>query len=338
MAHTMKSNQSITRAFIGGLDSSKIFVVIPAYRSERTIGAVIKGIPKFVSKILVIDDGSPDNLKNVVNGLMKSDKRITLLSHQTNQGVGGATMSGYQYAVEHGADFIIKMDSDGQMDPDYIIPLLAPLLEQRADYVKGNRYLFLRQISKMPLIRRIGNFVFSILAKMASGYWNIFDFTNGYTAINSKMIRYLDLKKIHQRYFFETSLLIELGLEKARVIDIYTPAIYKDEISNLSETDSLFRFPFLLLSGTLRRIFIQYIIRDFNASTLFLLLGFILTLFGLIFGLFHWIISSQIGIPATTGQVMIAFLPFFLGIQFLLQFLILDINNIPDKPRLSNDD
>jgi len=333
----MKSNRSNPRAFIEGLGSSKIFVVIPAYRSERTISPVIKGIPKFVSKILVIDDGSPDNLKKVVNGLMKSDKRVTLLSHQANQGVGGATLSGYQYAVEHGADFIIKMDSDGQMDPDYIIPLLTPLLEQRADYVKGNRYLFLRQISKMPFIRRIGNFVFSILAKMASGYWNIFDFTNGYTAINSKMIGHLDLKKIHKRYFFETSLLIELGLEKSRVIDIYTPPIYKDEVSNLSETDSLFRFPFLLLSGTLRRIYVQYIIRDFGATTLFLISGILLTLFGLIFGINHWLISARTGIPATTGQVMIAFLPFFLGIQFLLQFLILDINNVPTEPRINDD-
>lgn len=336
----MKNNQSIipsTDRKFDLLKEKKIFVVIPAYLCEHSIARVIERIPKFIFAIVVIDDASPDNLKNVIRNLMKYDKRIKLLSHQDNQGVGGATITGYQYAIKNGAEYIVKMDGDGQMDPDYIVALLDPLLKNKADYVKGNRYLYLHTIKKMPLIRRIGNFGFSILAKMASGYWNIFDFPNGFTAVNSKMISHLDLNKIHKRFFFETSLLIELGLEKALVSDIYVPTIYKNEKSNLSEMDSFIRFPFLLFRGTLRRIFIQYIIRDFNATTLFLILGVFSTLFGLIFGLNHWVISSQSGIPATTGQVMIAFLPFFLGIQFLLQFLILDINNVPGKPRISND-
>jgi len=319
------------------LKKKKIFVVIPAYLCENSIAEVINRIPRFVFAIIVVDDASPDNQKNVIRKIMKSDKRIKLLSHQCNQGVGGATMTGYKYAIKNGADYIVKMDGDGQMDPDYVIPLLDPLLKNKADYVKGNRYLYLRQISKMPLVRRIGNFSFSILAKMASGYWNIFDFTNGFTAINSKMIRHLDMSKINKRFFFETSLLIELGLEKALVSDIYVPTIYKNEKSNLSEMDSFIRFPFLLFRATLRRIFIQYIIRDFNVTTLFLITGILSTLFGLIFGLSHWWISIRSGIPTTTGGVMVAFLPFFLGIQFLLQFLILDINNAPIKPRISSD-
>jgi len=315
-------------------ESLKLFVVIPAYQCEKTIETVISRIPKFISKIVVVDDKSPDNLIDIINRFKKVDKRLVLLSHQTNQGVGAATLTGYKYSLENGADYIIKMDSDDQMDPEYIIPLIKPLIDHQADYVKGNRYLYLKQISKMPFIRRIGNFVLSILAKMASGYWNVFDFTNGFTAINSRIIKFLDFSKIDKRYFFENSLLVELGLEKACVMDIYVPVIYKDEKSNLSEADSLLRFPFMLFSGMVRRIFIQYIVRDFNASTLFLLMGLLLTTFGLIFGINHWWISSQTGVAATTGQVMIAFLPFFLGIQFLLQFLILDINNVPKEPRI----
>jgi dolichol-phosphate mannosyltransferase len=319
------------------LKGRKVFVVIPAYACAHTIGSVIASLPAFIDTVVVVDDASPDDLKAVVGKVMKANNKVILLSHAVNQGVGGATMTGYEYAIHHRADLIIKMDADGQMDANYLTALLTPLLKEQADYVKGNRYLYLHSINKMPLGRRVGNFAYSILAKMASGYWNIFDFSNGFTAVKTDVIKLVDLAKVHKRFFFETSLLIELGLEKALVRDVYIPPIYGNEKSNLSELDSFLRFPFLLLKGTLRRVFIQYFVRDFNASTVFLILGSLFTLFGLIFGLDHWMISIQTGLPATTGTVIVAFLPFFLGIQLLLQFLILDVNGFPTRPRILED-
>jgi glycosyltransferase involved in cell wall biosynthesis len=170
-----------------------IAVVIPAYRAERQILKVLSGIPSFVSFIVVVDDCSPDTTAELVRN--HTDPRIHLVSHSANQGVGGAVLTGYNRALELGAEIIAKMDSDDQMDPAYLIPLLAPILTGQADYTKGNRFLHVNELQSMPLIRRIGNAGLSFLTKAASGYWNIFDPTNGYTAIHASIIPLLETKK-----------------------------------------------------------------------------------------------------------------------------------------------
>lgn len=175
----------------------------------------------------------------------------------------------------------------------------------------------------------MGNIGLSFLSKLSSGYWTIFDPTNGFTAISSVMARMIDQESIHPRYFFETSMLLELGLLRAVVQDIDLPAIYGNEKSSLSEFDSLFKFPGLLIKGFIKRFFIQYLVRDFSAVTLFTVMGLPMVLFGFIFGIVHWVISIKTGYPATTGTVMLAVLPFILGSQFLLQALVMDIQNVP---------
>ncbi len=268
----------------------------------------------------------------IVETLKATDARIHLLRHETNTGVGGATLDGYLEAVNLGADIIIKMDSDDQMDPRYIPQLIQPILDGEADYAKGNRFLHTAELKSMPQIRKMGNIGLSFLAKLASGQWHIFDPTNGYTAIHSDIVPLLDTKYVHSRYFFETSMLIELRLVDAVVKDVFIPARYADEDSYLSPLDSFFRFPLLLLRGFFHRWRVEYFLRDFSVVSLFLIAGIPLALFGLIFGLVNWVSSAQNQIPATTGTVMVATLPFIIGMQLLLQSLVMDIQGTPEKP------
>ncbi len=203
------------------------------------------------------------------------------------------------------------------------------MLRGEADYTKGNRYLHARQLCSMPLLRRIGNLGLSFLTKLASGYWNIFDPTNGYTAIHASLIPLLNEDGIGRRYFFESSMLLELSLLRAVVRDVYIPARYGDETSNLSIVKTLRQFPAALAKGFCRRLWIQYFVRDFSIASLYAIAGLALLLAGGLFGAIHWCSSAQQGVATPTGTVMLAALPVLLGIQLLLQAVSLDIQNQP---------
>ena len=310
--------------------NSRVFVVIPAYRVEDQIVRVIENVPSFVEKIVVVNDASPDGTKGVL-ALLK-DPRLVVVNHEKNSGVGGAMVTGYNHAVSLGADILVKMDGDDQMDPDYIIDLVEPIMNGAADYTKGNRFLNQPQLERMPFIRRVGNWGLTFLVKAASGYWNIFDPSNGFTAIHAKVWEQIDQEKIAQDYFFECSLLNELHHHNAVVKDIAIPARYQDEKSSLSISRVLFSFPLRLVKAFFRRIGTQYYLYDFTFGSIALLFGFVALLFGFIWGVWHWVISVQTGVPATTGTVLIAVLPIILGMQLWLQAISEDIRNIPSVP------
>ena len=207
--------------------------------------------------------------------------------------------------------------------------LIEPIRQGDADYVKGNRFLHGHALTQMPWVRRLGNIGLSFMAKMASGYWSIFDPNNGYLAIHAGVVPLLDRERIHPRFFFENSMLLELGLHRAVVRDVYLPARYGDKVSHLSETKALIEFPPQLLRGFLRRVVLQYLVRDFSAVSLFALAGLMFSGFGFGWGAYHWCVSAHTGVPASTGTVMVAVLPLILGIQLLLQALVMDIQNVP---------
>ncbi|MGH2470974.1 MAG: glycosyltransferase family 2 protein [Candidatus Limnocylindria bacterium] len=308
-----------------------VAVVIPAYRAASTVASVIAGVPTFVRHVVVVDDGSGDATSQVVRDLR--DPRVDLVEHERNEGVGAAVMTGYERAVAVGADIVAKMDADGQMDPDHLLALITPIVIGRADYTKGNRFLHGRELRSMPGRRRFGNAGLSFMTKLASGYWDIFDPTNGYTAIHASLIPLLGEAPIGKRYFFESSMLLGLSLLRGVVRDVYIPARYPPgATSHLSESRAALQFPWRLLRGFIRRMVLHYFVRDFTAVSLYLVFGVLLGLFGLIWGVWHWAISAQAGVPATTGTVMIAVLPIIVGVQLLLQALTLDIENVPKQP------
>ena len=312
-----------------------IAVVIPAYNVEKHIGSVVRNLPDFVDHIIVVNDCSEDFTSQEVEII--NDNRMHLIKHTKNQGVGGAVLSGYKLAFSLGADIIVKIDGDDQMDPSYIKSLVIPIIEFKADYTKGNRFLHIKELQKMPIIRRIGNLGLSFLTKLASGYWNIFDPTNGYTAIHRESYRLLNKEKIDKDFFFETSMLIQLRRIHALVRDIPIPAKYDDQLSNLSTITTIFTFPPRLFKYLLQRIIFQYFLFDFTAVSVYLLVGFPLILFGIAWGLSKWYQSYLTGIVTSAGTVLIAVLPIILGIQFITSAVSFDITSKPTHSIRSND-
>lgn len=312
------------------MTSQHISVIIPAYKVEKHIKTVIQKIPEFVNSIIVVNDASPDLTGSILTEI--SDPRLIILTHEQNQGVGGSMITGYNHAVSIGADILVKMDGDDQMDPEKLWDLVFPIIHRDADFTKGNRFLHQPQLQSMPFIRKMGNWGLTFLVKAASGYWQIFDPTNGYTAMHSRVWQNINHMRIAKDYFFETSLLAEMRYINAVVQDVHIPARYQDEESSLSIGKVLFSFPIRLIKTTIRRFIYQYYLYNFSYGSLAFILGMIFVLFGLVWGIIYWSKSISTGIPATTGTVLIAVLPIILGVQLLLQVISQDIADIPKDP------
>lgn len=306
----------------------RIAVIIPCYRVKKHILQVISNIGSEVNIIYVIDDKCPEESGNHVLAQC-TDPRVVVRFNNVNLGVGGAVLAGYRAALEDGADIIIKIDGDGQMDPSLIPFFIKPIIDGQADYSKGNRFFNLNQVKRMPGIRLLGNAALSFLNKLSSGYWDIFDPTNGYTAIHADVLRQLPLEKISNRYFFESDMLFRLNLQKAVVVDIAMDAKYGDEISNLKISKVAGEFLFKHIRNLSKRVFYNYYLRDMSLASIELPLGLILFIFGTVFGLTQWANSAAINMPTPAGTVMLAALPTLMGLQLILAFLAFDINSVP---------
>ena len=303
--------------------SRRVAVVVPAFNEERFIGGVLSTMPAFVDRIVVVDDGSGDATARVAASA--GDPRVTVLRSERNRGVGAAMRVGYRAALEDGAELIAKMDGDGQMEPEYLSRLLDALTDEHYDYAKGNRFLLVDSLKAMPAVRLVGNMGLTFMTKLVSGYWHVFDPQNGFTAIRAECLRRLDLEAIHDGYFFENDMLIQLSLRDLRVKDVAAPTRYGDEQSGLNPVDVGLRFPFLLARRFFARIVFKYVMRDFSPIALFLFLGLALLGWGTAYGVYIWIKSVVTGHATPTGTIMLALLPMILGFQLLLQAIVLDI-------------
>jgi dolichol-phosphate mannosyltransferase len=304
----------------------KLVAVIPCYNVANHIEKVIDDVLPFVTKIICVNDCSTDSTLSILQQCQeKMGEKMVLIEHKINLGVGGAMKTGFKKAIELDAAIVVKLDGDGQMDVNFIPKLTEPLVRQAADFTKGNRFNDLKALKQMPAIRRIGNIGMSFLIKAASGYWHIFDPANGFIAIKSSLLRQIDIDKLSNRYYFESSLLCEIGLAKASVADVAMPAIYGDEKSNLSIKRVLFEFPPKIFRSYWRRIILSYYLYDFSIASVYLLLGALLFFSGLVFGIIKWIYYSKINEAAPTGTVMVATLLIVLGFQLLISFLNYDI-------------
>lgn len=311
--------------------NAKIAVVIPCYRVVDHIEAVVGAIGPEVDRIFCVDDHCPDQSGAFIEKTIK-DPRVTVIFHEQNLGVGGATTTGYKAALEQGADIVVKLDGDGQMDPREIETLISPILDGNADYAKGNRFFRPEDLAGMPRLRLFGNAVLSFFAKISTGYWGVFDPTNGYTAIHRHSLSNISLDKVSRDYFFESDMLFRLRTIGAVTIDVPLMARYADEKSNLKITKVVFPFLTKHMINLGKRIIYNYYIRDFNIASVELPLGISLLCFGIIFGLKSWLHSAATGIPATAGTVMIAAFTAFAGFQLLLAFLNFDMQNVPSLP------
>lgn len=309
----------------------RIAVVIPCYRVRSHVLDVIRGIGEEVSIILAIDDKCPEQSGDFVEQNV-TDPRVRVIRNEINLGVGGAVMNGYRAALEAGADIVVKVDGDGQMDPRSISRFIAPLIAKEADYTKGNRFYSIYNVRSMPAVRLWGNAILSFMTKLSSGYWSVFDPTNGYTAIHAVALRQLELRNISERYYFESDMLANLGGIRAVVRDVPMEAAYGEEKSNLRIRSVMPEFLAKHARQTVRRILYNYFMRDFNLMSLHLVFGIVLLIFGIGFGAIEWIRSVHSGVAATTGSVMLAVLPIIVGFQLLLSFVGYDISNEPKTP------
>ena len=309
----------------------RVAVVIPSYKVLPHITDVIKKIPAMVWRIYVVDDACPDGSgKFVEENLL--DERLRVIYHKQNQGVGGAVMTGYQAAIDDGVEIVVKVDGDGQMDPNLIPYFVEPILSGDADYTKGNRFYNLEEIRAMPSMRLFGNAVLSLMTKVSSGYWNLFDPTNGYTAIHTDVAKNIPFDKISRRYFFETDILFRLNTYHAVVVDVPMGAKYGEEVSSLKIHKIMGEFLFKNIRNFGKRVFYNYYLRDMSIASIELPLGLVLMGFGLIFGGHHWITSWQAGVATAAGTVMLSALPLLIGLQFILAFLAYDISSVPRRP------
>ena len=310
---------------------NKIAVLIPSYKVIAHILGVIAEIGPEVERIYVVDDYCPEGSGAYVEQNC-TDPRVVVLRNPENQGVGGAVMTGYKAAIEDGMDVIVKIDGDGQMDPALIMNFVNPILDGEADYTKGNRFFDLEEIRAMPRIRLFGNAVLSFMTKFSSGYWDLFDPTNGYTAIHRDVAKHLPLNKISRRYFFETDILFRLNTLRAVVVDVPMHAKYGDEVSNLKISKVVGEFFVKHVRNFGKRIFYNYYLRDMSLASIELPVGLMMLVWGLLFGASHWVSSVYTDIPTPAGTVMLSALPIILGIQFILAFLGQDIASVPRRP------
>ena len=311
--------------------SSKVGVVIPSFRVCNQILDVLDNIGPEVGRIYVVDDCCPDGSGKLVRSRCH-DPRVKVLRHEENQGVGGAVITGYRAALADGMEIIVKVDGDGQMDPSIIPDFIAPIVAGEADYTKGNRFFNPEDVGAMPKGRLLGNAILSFMTKLSSGYWDLFDPMNGYTAIHGDVAGHLPLDKISKGYFFETEMLFRLNTLRAVVVDIPMRARYGDERSNLKASRIAGEFLVKHVRFLCKRIAYNYYIRDLSLASIQLPLGLILLCFGIGFGGWHWMESTRAGVAASPGTVMLAAMPLLVGIQLVLGFIGFDVASVPRRP------
>lgn len=310
--------------------SPVITVVIPCFKARDHILDVIRKIGQEVTHIVLVDDKCPEGSGLYVKD-SKIDNRVLVIFNEDNLGVGGATIVGYKKSLELSSDVIVKLDADGQMNPEDIPSLVKPLLNGNYDYVKGNRFWSIEHIKEMPKIRLIGNLILSFMAKASTGYWNLFDPNNGFTAIKSTALRQLPIDRIEKGFFFESDILFRLNIEGCRATQISMFARYGDEKSNLAIYKTLPEFLFKHIRNFLKRIFYTYYLRDFSVASINLLLGVILLIFGVSLGLESWIRNLRLNVQTEPGTQILVAMTVLTGIQLLLSFINADVNRPPKE-------
>lgn len=344
-----------------------IGVVVPAYNEEGLIGDVIRNMPDYVDRIYVIDDCSTDgtweeiqttadevasretatknevypagNSETVTDGgetLLKRSVvhepigRVVPIQHQENLGAGGAIKTGYLAALEDKMDITVTMDGDGQMDSDYMTRLLDPIVEDEADYAKGNRLLYKEYRSDMPNFRFFGNSILTFLTKVASGYWKTMDPQNGYTAISYYALDNVGIKAMYEYYGYCNDLLVKLNAKGMRVADVAIPAIYGEEVSDIKYSMYIRKVSWMLLRNFLWRLKVKYLVLDFHPLALFYLFGAALTTLGILGGGWSlyakFILGDSLFVRASSSLLM-----FSVGSMFVMFAMLFDMQANEEK-------
>jgi len=206
------------------LRGRRIAVVVPAFNEAAKISRTIRSVPGFVDHVIVVDDASQDGTGRRAR---RSQRRgLEVLRHPENRGVGAAIATGYARAFVLGAEVTAVMAGDSQMDPADLGGLLAPVLDGRADYAKGNRFAWPSGWRQMPLSRLVGNVVLSFLTQVAAGCWHLWDSQCGYTAANRAALAVVLAGPVFARYGYPNDLLARLSVAELRLTDVPVRPVY----------------------------------------------------------------------------------------------------------------
>lgn len=309
----------------------KISLVIPAYNEEELIKSTLEDIPDLIDRIYVVDDKSIDNQNEIILECANHDKRISLIKHEINNGPGGAIITGYLQSSKDGYDITVVVGGDHQMPLQEVQNFLDPIIDGRADYVKGNRFLISKledTIKKMPKIRFCGNWIITALTKIASGYYKIMDVVDGYTAISKRAIDIIDWSKAWKGYGYPMDFLIRLNAYCFKTVDVPRTSIYllgqrQTQIKGFKY--ALKVFP-MLVKGFFWRLRFKYIYLDFHPLVFFYYISFILIPMGIIGGMYLVFNKLFFGGGAVTGpkSIFVA-LMLISGLQFLLFAMLFDM-------------
>jgi glycosyltransferase involved in cell wall biosynthesis len=310
------------------LEGKTVAVVVPAHDEQELIVATLQGIPGFVDRVFVVDDASRDETAERARSF--GDARVEVVTHERNQGVGAAIVTGYRRAMAERIDATAVMAGDNQMDPDELEGLALPVVRGELDYAKANRLFTGSAWKLIPRSRYLGNAVLSLLTKVASGYWHIADSQAGYTVVSLRMLQLLDLDRVYTSYGFPNDMLVHLNVWNARVRDFPSRPIYGvGERSGIKIRRVVPRISWLLWKGFFWRLREKYVIRDFHPLVFFYGLGFLMTGVGLALGIVE-VVLRILGNAITTPTIVLVALLLISGSQFTLFAMWFDMESNKD--------
>lgn len=309
----------------------KIALVIPAYNEEKLIKPTLENVPGLFDAVYVVDDKSPDNQNAVISKCAEKDQRIHLLKHEVNQGPGGAIITGYLESAKAGIDITVVVGGDHQMNLDEVAHFLDPIVDGKADYAKGNRFLLSKledTLAKMPKIRLIGNWIITVLTKIASGYYKTMDVVDGYTAISKRAIEIIDWSKAWKRYGYPMDFLVRLNAYGFKIIEIPRTAVYLpgERQSQIKGFSYAMKVSPMLIRNFFWRLNFKYLFLDFHPLVFFYYFSFALIPLGLGFGIYLAIDKIFFGgFNVTAPRTVLDALLIISGLQFLLFAMLFDM-------------
>jgi len=303
-----------------------IAVVVPAYNEQELIGETLQSLPPYIDLIVAVNDASQDRTGELIEEFSAKDSRIAAIHHEKNRGVGAAICSGYARALEGSADVVAVMAGDNQMEPKYLPSLLDPIIDDRADYTKGNRLYNAEYRQGMSAWRTFGNILLTYLTKIASGNWHIMDPQNGYTAASKEVIEHLDVSQIYPRYGYCNSMLVWLNIHGYRALDVLIPAKYANEKSKIRYSAYIPSVSLLLLNNFLWRMREKYVLLEFHPLVLFYASGVLFLVIGMVGGLYS-LYSSLFDVDMLFVRGALSLVIFTIGILFFLFAMFFDMQS-----------
>jgi len=313
------------------IKNQSISIVIPVFNIGISISKLISKIPVFVDIIYLVDDLCPLKTGKKFQEINNNHK-VRFIFNEKNLGVGGAVKRGYIQALKDSIDIIVKIDGDDQMDPEEIIDIINPLFEGY-DYTKGNRFLNNQNIENYPQVRMYGNVLLSFMSKLSSGYWDLYDPINGFTAIKAELLKKIELDRVDNGYYFESDMLHNLYFQSSLIKDVSVNIKYfKNKKQNLSIPKETINFFLKNITRCYKRLKITYFTNNFTIASFALLTSLLSLSFSFLYGGYNFLhYSLFLKINAPTGIVMFSSNSLFLSIVFLMLFLFIDSNNNPNN-------